>query len=75
MTEKRFMVETVEIIGDCNEDNKRIVKAITDKNELYTYSDIYEICELLNEQDKTIKKQAKKIMVLDSLIPNELIEE
>ena len=49
MSEKRFIVESVSIIDDCNEDKSRIVKVITDKEELYSYDDLYEISDLLNE--------------------------
>ena len=52
MSEKRFIVESVMITYDCNED-KRIVKVITDKEELYSYDDLYEISGLLNEQQAT----------------------
>ena len=69
MTENRFIVESVEIF-ECDEFDKRIVKAITDKNELYTYSDIYEISDLLNEQQATINKQERRIMVLENLLTN-----
>lgn len=50
MSEKRFIVESVSIIDDCNEDKSRITKVITDKEELYSYEDLYEVAELLNEQ-------------------------
>ena len=49
MSEKRFIVESVSIIKDCNEDKSRIAKVITDKEELYSYNDLYEISDLLNE--------------------------
>lgn len=52
---ERFIVETVEII-DCCTDESRIAKLITDKNELYSYEDLYEIKDVLNEQDKRIRK-------------------
>lgn len=55
MSEKRFIVESVMITKDCNED-KRIVKVITDKEELYSYDDLYEISDLLNEQQSTITR-------------------
>ena len=55
MSEKRFIVESVMITKDCNED-KRIVKVITDKEELYSYDDLYEISDLLNEQQATISQ-------------------
>ena len=62
MSEKRFIVESVEIF-ECGEFDKRIVKAITDKNELYTYSDIYEIADLLNElaeENEQLKNELRK---------------
>ena len=37
--------------------------------------DVKGICDLLNDQDETIKRQAKRIELLESLIPKELIEE
>ena len=52
---KRFIVESVMITNDCNED-KRIAKVITDKGELYSYNDLYEISDLLNKQQTTIDK-------------------
>ena len=55
---KRFIVESVMITNDCNED-KRIVKVITDKDELYSYNDLYEICDLVNEQQATIENYWK----------------
>ncbi len=54
MSEQRFIVESVEIISDCNENEKRIAKVITDTDELYSYEDLYEIKDLLNEQQATI---------------------
>ena len=48
MSEKRFIVESVEIIEDCNEDKSRIAKVITDKEEIYSYDDLYDIVDLLN---------------------------
>ena len=53
MNEKRFVVESVKIIYDCT---SRIAKVITDKEELYSYDDLYEICDLLNEQQATINE-------------------
>lgn len=55
MSEKRFIVESVMITNDCNEDKSRIVKVITDKEELYSYEDLYEVAELLNKQQATIQ--------------------
>ena len=55
MSEKRFVVETVEIT-DCDTDVSRIVKVITDKEECYSYEDLCDIAVLLNEQQATIKK-------------------
>ena len=53
MNEKIFVVETDEIT-DCDTDVSRIAKVITDTNELYSYEDLYEVAELLNEQQATI---------------------
>ena len=95
MTEKRFIVEAITKI-DCCSDIPIIEKVITDKEELYSYDDLYELAVLLNEQDTTIKRQGKvneqqekeyqeqyskiqklqkRIELLESLIPKELIEE
>ena len=52
---KRFVVETVEII-DCDTDVSRIAKVITDTKETYSYEDLYEVAELLNEQQDTIRR-------------------
>ena len=67
MIEKRFIVETVEIT-DVDIDESRISKVITDKDELYSYEDLYEIADLLN-------KLQKRISLLESIIPKELMEE
>ena len=53
MSEKRFIVESVMIDCLC-EDEPRIAKVITDTKETYSYEDLYEVAELLNEQDKEI---------------------
>jgi len=34
-----------------------------------------DVVDLLNDQDETIKRQAKRIELLESLMPKELIEE
>ena len=64
MNEKRFVVETVEIT-DCCTDDSRIAKVITDTKETYSYEDLDEIVDKLNEQDKKIRelesKQHKKV--------------
>ena len=48
MSEKRFIVETVEIT-DCKTGKSRIAKVITDTNELCSSEDLYELCDDLNE--------------------------
>ena len=53
VSEKRFVVETVEIT-DCDTDVSRIAKVITDTDETYSYEDLYEVAELLNEQQEHI---------------------
>ena len=68
LSEKRFIVESVMKITDCNEDKSRIVKVITDKEELYSYDDLYEISDLLNEQQATIEEQNKEIKELEEKI-------
>ena len=52
---KRFIVESVMIDCLC-EDEPRIAKVITDTDENYSYEDLYEVAELLNEQQATIRK-------------------
>ena len=56
MSEKRFILETVEII-DCDTDEKRIATVIFDREKTYSYENIdEEVCDLLNEQQATINK-------------------
>ena len=58
MSEKRFIVETVEIT-DCNTDKSRIVKVITDTYELCSCEDLYELCDDLNnlaEENEQLRK-------------------
>ena len=55
MSEKRFIVESVMIDCLC-EDEPRIAKVITDTDETYSYEDLYEVAELLNEQQTTIRR-------------------
>ena len=55
MSEKRFIVESVMIDCLCK-DEPRIAKVITDTDENYSYEDLYEVAELLNEQQATIRK-------------------
>ena len=52
---KRFIVETVEIT-DCDTDESRIAKVITDTKETYSYEDLDEIVDVLNEQQATINE-------------------
>ena len=59
MNEKRFVVETVEIT-DCDTDVSRIAKVITDTKETYSYEDLDEIVDKLNEQDKKIRELESK---------------
>lgn len=60
MSEKRFIVESVMKTKDCNEEKSRIVKVITDKEELYSYDDLYEISDLLNGKEATIQRLEKE---------------
>ena len=60
MTEKRFVVETVEIT-DCDTDVSRIAKVITDTKETYSYEDLDEIVHKLNEQQATIDKLKEEL--------------
>lgn len=62
MSEKRFIVETVEII-DCDTDESRIAKVITDTNELYSYDDLYELCDDLNklaEENEQLRQELEE---------------
>ena len=63
MSEKRFIVESVMIDCLC-EDEPRIAKVITDTDETYSYEDLYEVAELLNEQQTTINNQDEEIKKL-----------
>jgi len=61
MSEKRFVVETVEIT-DCDTDVSRIAKVITDTKETYSYEDLDEIVDKLNElagENEALKKFIK----------------
>ena len=58
MSEKRFIVETVEIT-DCKTGKIRIAKVITDTKELLSCEDLYELCDDLNklaEENEQLKK-------------------
>ena len=68
MSEQRFIVESVEIISDCNENKKRIAKVITDTDEIYSYEDLYEIKDLLNEMNKDLKDCEKALETKDDFI-------
>ena len=59
MSEKKFVVETVEIT-DCDTDVSRIVKVITDKEECYSYEDLCDIAVLLNGKEATIQRLEKE---------------
>ena len=52
---KRFIVESVMIDCLC-EDEPRIAKVITDTKETYSYEELYEVAELLNEKQATINE-------------------
>ena len=58
------------ITYDCNED-KRIVKVITDKEELYSYDDLYEISDLLDEQQEEIERLNGLLLNALSYVPTE----
>ena len=74
MSEQRFIVESVEIISDCNENKKRIAKVITDTDETYSYEDLYEICEKLNEKQIIIDKLQKKLERYEPQYSDEFLE-
>ena len=63
MSEKRFIVESVMIDCLC-EDEPRIAKVITDTDETYSYEDLYEVAELLNEQQAIIQQLEKDKAIL-----------
>ena len=57
---KRFIVESVMIDCLC-EDEPRIAKVITDTDENYSYEDLYEVVDLLNEQQDHISYWKHKV--------------
>ena len=59
MSEKRFIVETVEIT-DCKTGKSRTAKVITDTKELCSCEDLYELCDDLNklaEENEQLKEE------------------
>ena len=63
MTDKRFIVETVEIT-DCKTDKSRIAKVITDTHELCSCEDLYELCDDLNklaEENEQLQKYNEQL--------------
>lgn len=60
MSEKRFIVETVEIT-DCDTDESRISEVITDTSVTYSYENLEDIVDLLNEQQHTISNLEAKL--------------
>ena len=59
MSEKRFIVETVEIT-DCKTGKSRTAKVITDTHELCSCEDLYELCDDLNklaEENEQLKEE------------------
>ena len=54
MSEKRFIVETVEII-DVDTDESRITEVITDIVENCSYETFEDICDMLNSQHIYVK--------------------
>ena len=63
MSKQRFIVESVMIDCLCK-DKPRIAKVITDTDENYSYGDLYEIKDLMNEQQATITGFQEKIFEL-----------
>ena len=57
---KRFIIESVMIDCLC-EDEPRIAKVITGTDENYSYEELYEVAELLNEQQATIPSLQREI--------------
>ena len=77
---KRFIVETVELTDGFNEIS-RIVKVVTDKEELYSYDDLYELCDdlnKLNDENRELrniikqKEEEEKLYAKEILRLNEL---
>lgn len=69
---KRFIVETVEIT-DCDTDEGRIAKVITDTNELYSYDDLYELCDDLNklaEENEQLRQSIDSMIETSAEISN-----
>ena len=77
---KRFIVETVELTDGFNEIS-RIVKVVTDKEELNSYDDLYELCDdlnKLNDENRELrniikqKEEEEKLYAKEILRLNEL---
>ena len=64
MSEKRFIVETVEIT-DCDTGKSRIAKVITDTNELCSCEDLYELCDDLNKLAEENEQLKSDIMLIE----------
>ena len=63
MSEKRFIVETVEIT-DCKTGKSRTAKVITDTKELCSCEDLYELCDDLNklaEENEQLKEELNNL--------------
>lgn len=73
MSEKRFVVETVEIT-DCDTDVSRIVEVITDKEECYSYENLCDIAVLLNGKEATIQRLEKENEQLRQMIKENVFE-
>ena len=63
MSEKRFIVESVMIDCLC-EDEPRIAKVITDTKETYSYEDLDEIVDVLNEQQAITEAKDSLLSIL-----------
>ena len=70
MSEKRFIVEIVEIQTDCGT-KSRIAKVIIDTKELYSYDDLYELCDdinKLNDENEKLRQQIEQLnLAIDDL--------
>ena len=69
MSEKRFIVETVEIT-DCKTGKSRIAKVITDTKELLSCEDLYELCDDLNklaEENEQLKKRLEHYAKVEAM--------
>ena len=76
MKNKRFIVETVEIT-DCCTGESRIEKVITDTRELYSYDDLYELCDDINklaDENEQLRQTIIEMQQDEELYANEIVK-